>query len=127
MSAPTPSQGITIACQLLSGRRLETGEVQALLAATGSREELVAHLIVDWRVLEAVEPARDALQTQVMAVRFSGSRPATEVVPPAWPDEMSQIESVKRLDRFVCQPGDEDVASLLLELGPPAKTGRTAR
>jgi len=105
----------------LSGRHLADGDVEALVAATGSREELVAHLIMDWRVLDVLQPAGEALRAQVLAVRFSGGPAAIEMTPPAWPDELSPIESIRHLERFVCPPGDEDVAPLLLELGPPSK------
>jgi hypothetical protein len=120
MIVPMLSGGIALGCQLLSGRRMAVSDIEALVTATGSREELIAHLIIDWHVLDDLDEAREALRIQVMAVKFSGGTLA-ETTPPVWPDELSQTESVRQLERFVCPPSEQDVASLLFELGPAPK------
>jgi hypothetical protein len=56
--------------RMLTGRTVEPEVADGLIAAAGDRQELLAHLVIDWGVLEGGAVGQ-ALQRQVEAVRFA--------------------------------------------------------
>jgi hypothetical protein len=60
MTKPLSTEAAVHALRLLTSRSYSPSQAEQLMRDAGSREELLAHLFVDLRVLDALPAARDA-------------------------------------------------------------------
>jgi len=112
ISAKTVSQSLW----MLTGRYVGDSLAEGMVEHSGSRQELLAHLIVDWRILSGHDDAQKAVERQVGAVRFGGTLVDQGLSPERYGREVPSKNRNLSLDRFIERPSLHSVLEILADM-----------